>query len=96
MKSLPFTESYLISLVSRPDRYNVMRHQIDKFGWDIKDHRTVKHPCCNEIFNRGVGCLNTSMVPPRRLCRRLPPSHRRGWHKNHDFSKKRPERKDIS
>lgn len=59
MKSLPFTESYLISLVSRPDRYNVMRNQIDKFGWDIKDHRTVKHPCCNEIFNRGVGCLNT-------------------------------------
>lgn len=55
---LPFSENYLISLVSRPDRYDKMREQIDYFSWEVKDHRTVIHPCCNEIFSKGIGYLN--------------------------------------
>ena len=57
--SLPFSETWLISLASRPDRYSIMRSQIDNyFGWEVKDHRTVIHPCCNEIFSKGIGYLN--------------------------------------
>lgn len=60
---LPFSETWLINLVSRPDRYEKMRKKIDYFGWEVKDHRTVIHPWCGEIaknFNAtGKGYLNS-------------------------------------
>ena len=60
---LPFNETWLINLVSRPDRYEKMRKKIDLLGWDVKDHRTVIHPWCKEIvqwFNAsGNGYLNS-------------------------------------
>lgn len=46
---LPFSETWLINLVSRPDRYEKMRKKIEYFGWDVKDHRTVIHPWCGDI-----------------------------------------------
>lgn len=47
---LPFSETWLINLVSRTDRYEKMKKQFDYFGWDVKEHRTVIHPWCKEII----------------------------------------------
>ena len=61
---LPFSETWIISLVSRPDRYEKMRKQIDWFDWDVYDHRVVLHPHCQKIMDGinfcGVGHLNTA------------------------------------
>jgi GR25 family glycosyltransferase involved in LPS biosynthesis len=46
---LPFSETWLINLVSRPDRYEKMKKQFDYFGWDVKEHITVIHPWCKDI-----------------------------------------------
>ena len=46
---LPFSETWLINLVSRPDRYEKMKKQFDYFGWDVKEHKTVVHPWCKDI-----------------------------------------------
>lgn len=47
---LPFSETWMISLVERPDRYEKMKKQFDYFKWDVKEHRTVIHPWCKEII----------------------------------------------
>ena len=47
---LPFSETWLINLVERPDRYEKMKKQFDYFKWDVKEHRTVIHPWCNDII----------------------------------------------
>jgi GR25 family glycosyltransferase involved in LPS biosynthesis len=60
---LPFSETWLINLVSRQDRYEKMKKQFDYFGWEVKEHRTVIHPWCKEIsqsFNAwGKGFLDS-------------------------------------
>ena len=48
---LPFSETWLINLVERPDRYEKMKKQFDYFKWDVKEHRTVIHPWCEDIIN---------------------------------------------
>ena len=63
MNILPFSETWLISLASRPDRYQKIRKQISWFGWDVKDHITVIHPWCDKIMQDciegGYGYLNS-------------------------------------
>ena len=48
---LPFSETWLINLVERPDRYEKMKKQFDYFKWDVKEHRVVIHPWCKDIIN---------------------------------------------
>lgn len=48
---LPFSETWMISLVERPDRYEKMKKQFEYFGWNVKEHRTVIHPWCKEIVD---------------------------------------------
>jgi GR25 family glycosyltransferase involved in LPS biosynthesis len=55
---LPFDETWLINLVSIPDRYEKMKKQFDYFGWDVKEHKTVIHPWCKEI----VESFNNSLI----------------------------------
>lgn len=52
---LPFEEVYLLNLVERQDRYDIMHKQFDALNIKVKDYRVVKHPFFDVLANK---CLN--------------------------------------